>query len=565
MKGNKNIDISEMIDLYVNQSKSVEYLCSYYHLGKMTIKNLLKDNGVEIKKKGKQKLNISFVVDDFHIKKYENTKNAYYVAISKINGTEFKDCENRGGHLTTHINTELGIEIPSLYDRRMYYMTTGNYWWEQWFDVEERKYKEVKKCPFCDWETIDIENKSGAFEVHLKKQHNIGKIEYIKQFPEEKKYFELVDPTANLQLSDDETAFITCKVCGKKVTKLTKHLRMAHNMNKLQYMRKFGETKFLSDKLYTRQSVIMTELNKNMKYIKSSKDEIEIRNFIKSFGINCKNDRSILEGQEIDIFLPDKNIGIEYNGNKWHTEYFANKDKNYHLNKTNMCKDKGVKLIQIFEDEYNLHKDIVLNKLKHMLNISSNLPKVYGRKCIIKEIFKSEAETFLKTYHIQGFATASVYLGAYYNDKLIGVMTFLNENNGKWNLNRFASDYNYICCGIGGKLFNYFVNMYNPIEIKSFADRRWTIDEDNNVYIKMGFNFEGYTNPEYRYYNSSVDRYERFHKFRFRKEKLNKKFGLPLTMTETEMIKQLGYDRIWDCGLIRYVWKNKKKVICLKD
>lgn len=32
-------------------------------------------------------------------------------------------------------------------------------------------------------------------------------------------------------------------------------------------------------------------------------------------------------------------------------------------------------------------------------------------------------------------------------------------------------------------------------------------------------------------------------------------------MTETEMVKELGYDRIWDCGLIKYIWgydDNKK-------
>ena len=29
-------------------------------------------------------------------------------------------------------------------------------------------------------------------------------------------------------------------------------------------------------------------------------------------------------------------------------------------------------------------------------------------------------------------------------------------------------------------------------------------------------------------------------------------------MTETEMAKELGYDRIWDCGLIKYVWKKEE-------
>ena len=62
--------------------------------------------------------------------------------------------------------------------------------------------------------------------------------------------------------------------------------------------------------------------------------------------------------------------------------------------------------------------------------------------------------------------------------------------------------------------------------------------------------------PDYKYYNEKVDRYARIHKMKFSKQTLIKKYGFPETMTETEMVKELGYDRIWDCGLIKYVWKK---------
>ena len=44
----------------------------------------------------------------------------------------------------------------------------------------------VKKCPYCKWSTIDVENKSGMFETHLLKEHGITKFEYLKEFPEDK-------------------------------------------------------------------------------------------------------------------------------------------------------------------------------------------------------------------------------------------------------------------------------------------------------------------------------------------------------------------------------------------
>ena len=194
------------------------------------------------------------------------------------------------------------------------------------------------------------------------------------------------------------------------------------------------------------------------------------------------------------------------------------------------------------------------------MGIQQNLPRIYGRKCSIRQIDKNEAEIFLTKYHIQGYDPSTLQYGAFYENKLIAVMSFLQnkKNANEWELTRFASDYNYICCGVGGKLFKHFIKEINPESIKSFADRRWTVDEENNIYCQLGFKFDGYTPPDYKYYNPKIDRYKRFHKFGFRKRILLKKYPDILTpeMTETEMVMKLGYDRIWDCGLIRYVWKK---------
>ena len=139
-------------------------------------------------------------------------------------------------------------------------------------------------------------------------------------------------------------------------------------------------------------------------------------------------------------------------------------------------------------------------------------------------------------------------------------MSFKNGNikNSSWDLTRFATDYDYIYQGVGGKLFSYFVKNYNPEEIISFADRRWTLNPDNNLYTKLGFSLSSITKPDYKYYNERIDKYKRIHKMAMTKKTLSKKYGFPLTMTESEMAKELGYDRIWDCGLFKYTWKNDK-------
>ena len=105
-------------------------------------------------------------------------------------------------------------------------------------------------------------------------------------------------------------------------------------------------------------------------------------------------------------------------------------------------------------------------------------------------------------------------------------------------------------------MFAYFVRNYNPEVIVSFADRRWTVSPDNNLYTKLGFVLDSVTRPDYRYYNEKVNKFKRIHKMTMSKTRLHTKYGLSMDMTELEMAKSLGYDRIWDCGLFKYVWRK---------
>ena len=132
-------------------------------------------------------------------------------------------------------------------------------------------------------------------------------------------------------------------------------------------------------------------------------------------------------------------------------------------------------------------------------------------------------------------------------------MTFLNDGDNSYILNRFATDINYLCRGVASKLFSFFIKKYHPSKIKSFADKRWAIRDKKNVYDILGFNLIEELEPNYRYVNKANPT-ERIHKFNFRKEILHKKYGLPLSMTENEMAKELGYERIWDCGLLKYIF-----------
>lgn len=288
-----------------------------------------------------------------------------------------------------------------------------------------------------------------------------------------------------------------------------------------------------------------------------SKGESEIYEYICSLlGKDnvVRGDRTVLDGKEIDIYIPSLKVGFEYDGLKWHSDEFGRGNR-YHLEKTNECLKKGVELYHIFEDEYTEKKKIVLSKIRHIVQ-KDNSTKVMGRKCEVKEISKNVAKTFINEYHIQGYSSGSIFIGAYFGGELIAVMTFMKYGNGKYILNRFASNDRYICQGVCGKIFSYFKKKYKPEIVESFADRRWTIKPTENLYTKIGFDMVDVLRPEYRYVNSSKPN-RRIHKFNFRKEILSKRYGLPKDMTESEMVKKLGYYKVFDCGLYKYVYIAK--------
>tara|TARA_R110000868_G_scaffold38669_1_gene135191 strand:- start:1264 stop:2127 length:864 start_codon:yes stop_codon:yes gene_type:complete len=281
-----------------------------------------------------------------------------------------------------------------------------------------------------------------------------------------------------------------------------------------------------------------------------------------------KNDRKIFNGVEIDIIIPKMSICFEFNGNLYHSENYGKKKKKFHLNKTEICNNKNYKLIHITEDEWFLKNLIVKEKIKSILNLNDK-KSVYARKCVIKEIDSKSKNEFLNKNHIQGEDKSKIHLGAFYDGKLVSVITFSSSRNmtnkdyddKSYEIKRFASDINLKVVGIFSKFVSFFKKNYEFNTIFTFLDLRWNSDKINNVYAKNGFELIKQLDPDYTYYNSKVSRYKRFHKFGYGKSSIKKKFpGIyDINKTEWEMMQEAGFDRIWDCGKYKYEISTKNK------
>lgn len=287
----------------------------------------------------------------------------------------------------------------------------------------------------------------------------------------------------------------------------------------------------------------------------ASKAEDELEAFFTELGLKVELRKRLPKNIEIDIMLPEIGVGIEYDGLRWHSEEF-DKLKYYHYAKSEACKENGIRLVHLFEDEWKEKKDIVLSNLRHI--VGKDISKGVGaRNCEIREIEVDEVSQFLDMFHLQGACRSTLRYGAFHDGSLVGVMCFKRESDdGKWELVRFCTDSSYGSIpGLAQKMFKHFLSENECTVVKTFLDRRWNFSTENNLYTKLGFTLDAIERPEYRYTNGHG---VRIHKFNFRKERLHKKYGLPLTMTEKEMATSLGYYKIWDCGLARYVYRNQQ-------
>ena len=257
--------------------------------------------------------------------------------------------------------------------------------------------------------------------------------------------------------------------------------------------------------------------------------EKEVFDFIKSIYIG-EIIPSYRDKLEIDIYLPEINLGFEFNGLYWHSEKYV--ERNYHINKLNHFKSKGIRIINIWEDDWTLKNDIIKSMIS---NLFKSNEKIYARNCEVKEIKDiSIVREFLEKNHIQGWVNSKIKIGLYHENEIVSLMTFDQSEGRKkmkkneWNLSRFCSKLNYSIVGGASKLLSYFINTQNPERIISYADKDWSTGE---LYIKLGFDLVNESNPDYKYIDLGI----RKHKSNF---KVNE--------------SKLNLLKIWDCGKLKF-------------
>ena len=274
-----------------------------------------------------------------------------------------------------------------------------------------------------------------------------------------------------------------------------------------------------------------------------SHQEKEIVEFLKSFNLKIEeNNRKNINPYELDIYIPDKKLAIEFDGIFWHNS--EHRPKNYHLTKTELCEKQGIQLIHVFENEWNLDKDIVKSRLRNLLGIYDKT--IFARKCQIREVSNKDSVEFLDVNHIQHGINSNINVGLFYDNELISLMTFSKcrfDKKHEWELVRFCNKLGYHIPGAAGKLLKYFEKTYKPMSLVSYADRRWS---QGKLYQALDFKLDHISAPNYWYFK---DPYILESRIKYQKHKLKDILeNFDENKTEFENMKMNGYHRIFDCG-----------------
>jgi hypothetical protein len=337
-----------------------------------------------------------------------------------------------------------------------------------------------------------------------------------------------------------------------------KNIQALEDPNQMMHLHQQYTPAEIAQKLNVHIQTVYRWLNThNIRTPFKSSDETEVLRYVESLGIIniITNTRKILPSRrELDIFLPDQNIAIEYNGVYWHHEDVDHITRDYHRSKFLEAEQQGIQLITIFSTAWHTKKDIVKNTLARKLGCTTQ-SRVYARNCIVKSITNKESKLFLELNHIQGYTPANTTLGCFHNDLLVAVMSFsksrlaIGKPNQDTELVRYATVNQVV--GGAGKLLSHYQKLYPNESIISYSNNEWS---NGNLYQQLGFCLE--REVPHSYWYLFPRQHQLYHRFAFSKQKLIAQ-GYDPTKSESEITREMGLLKIWDCG--KRKWRLEPK------
>jgi hypothetical protein len=281
-----------------------------------------------------------------------------------------------------------------------------------------------------------------------------------------------------------------------------------------------------------------------------SKAQTEVSDFLAGYH-NVQNE-VCLDGSRLrlDILLPERALAVEYHGLIWHSSKMLD-DPRKDFKKHKLAESQGIRVIHIYQDEWELRQNIVKRLL---LSAVGHLPRIAARKTGLVTVGHGQAREFYTSHHLQGARQTRINLGLQHEGSLVACMSFdmlrssrHNKDPRHWELVRYASSHSVV--GGAGKLLKNFLSLGLCDRVTSYSDNRLF---SGAMYSALGFSLTHETAPDYHYTTGRVA-FGRQHKSQYQKKYLAEQFpSCDLSKTEWEICEENGLHRIYDCGKKRW-------------
>lgn len=298
-----------------------------------------------------------------------------------------------------------------------------------------------------------------------------------------------------------------------------------------------------------------------------SAPEDAVAAYLSQFTTVVRRDRTLIGPKELDIYLPEHNLAVEFCGVYWHSHGDKDderKNKLRHAEKHRLCEAQGIRLITLYETEWAERTATIKRMLRNA--VGKTRGRLMARKCELRKPTVQESREFYEKFHPQGGGGSGDHYGLYHKGKLVACMRFSFGNNDRgagakvrqWTLSRYAT--RLAVAGAASRLFKAFVKEHDPSEVKSFSDNRLF---GGGMYAQLGFEKEADVVADYQVWSPKLGLRPKPHYQRRVLPTRLKDHGIlevfdPATdkRTEGEMTYLMGARRIFDCGKKRWVWQR---------
>lgn len=283
----------------------------------------------------------------------------------------------------------------------------------------------------------------------------------------------------------------------------------------------------------------------------NSKPNREFAKLLKSRGIEFEREFPI-GNNSFDFKIG--NVLLEINPYGTHNSTWGlfgkeGKSYKYHQSKTLLAQEAGYRCIHVWDWD---------DREKILMMLQERKP-LYARKLNLKEISQTEANRFLKQFHMQGGSRGQeVCLGLFQDRNLIEVMTFGKPRFNKhyeWELIRLCTRPGWFVVGGAERLLKHFKDLKDPKSIISYCDNAKFSGE---VYKKLGFTLKTFGVPSRHWYNFKTGIHITDNGLRMQgfDRLLGDVYGTYGKGTSNEdLMRQHGFVEIWDAGQAVYAWK----------